>query len=188
MILKKEPAKKITYPDMPDGFNSEKLRLSIGSGSVRLSNCINLELEPNEQTDADVYGDVSKGLEFDDEIFTEVLMFHVIEHIRRMYHVKVFDEVWRVLKPGGRYILAFPDIITTMKAFIANDCGARWKTLEMGIYGAHRRPGDAHVAAIERSDITSRLMSAGFVDIKYKQLGVNAIMTVRKGEKLNDYL
>lgn len=169
-------------------IDPDKLRLSIGSGDVRFSNCINLELEPNPQTDADVYGDITKGTEFDDETFTEVLMLHVIEHIQRRYHPVVFDEIWRILKPGGRFIIAFPEIISVMKHFIDNRYGARWSMYNTICFGAQRRPGDAHVTGIERVDITDRLMSAGFVDIKYNQHDVNAIMTVRKGEKLNDYL
>ena len=173
---------------IPDGFDQDKLRLSIGSGDVRFSNCINLELEPNPQIDADVYGDITKGTEFEDETFTEVLMLHVIEHIQRRYHAVVFDEIWRVLKPSGRFILAFPEIISVMKGFIENKYGARWKAYNAILYGAQRRKGDYHVTAIERVDITDRLMSAGFVDINWNQQGVNVVTTVRKGEKLNAYL
>jgi ubiquinone/menaquinone biosynthesis C-methylase UbiE len=164
------------------------MRLSIGSGDVRFSNCINLELEPNPNTDADVYGDITKGTDFKNEEFTEVLMIHVIEHIQRKYHVKVFNEIWRILEPGGRLILAFPEIISVMKAFIDNTYGARWKMYDTILYGAQRRNGDNHVTGIERTDITDRVMNAGFVDIKYSQNKVNAIIVCKKGEKLNDYL
>ena len=169
-------------------YDINKLRLSIGSGNVRFSNCINLELEPNPQTDADIYGDITKGTDFKDETFIEVLMLHVIEHIQRRYHSTVFNEIWRILKPDGRFIIAFPEIISVMKEFIANRYGARWKMYNSIVFGAQRRNGDNHVTGIERVDITDMFISAGFKDIKWSQQSVNAIVTLRKGEKLNDYL
>jgi SAM-dependent methyltransferase len=167
------------------GYNIDKLRLNIGAGAEEYSNCISLEFA--EELEADMYGDVTKGLQFDDETFVEVLMMHVIEHIGRDFHTNVFDEIWRILKFDGRMILAFPDAIKAMKGFIENRYGARWKAYSMILFGAQRRPGDFHVTAMERNDVTDRIASSGFVDIKYQQKGVNCIMTARKGEKLNEH-
>lgn len=166
-------------------FDINKLRLNIGGGNIRYSNCLNLELQEHPEVDADVYCDARRKLEFPDESFVEVLMIHVIEHIERKYHQNVFSEIWRVLKPNGRLVLGFPDFIECAKRFIENRFGSRWRYYNNTIYGRQGRKGDYHVTAIERQDITDRLLSAGFVNIKYLQTGVNATMTARKGEQLN---
>lgn len=159
-------------------------RLNIGGGDVRYSSCINLELELHPDVDADVYGDITKGLDFPDEEFDEVLMIHVIEHIERKYHDRVLDEIWRILKPDGRLVLGFPDFIECAKRFIENKYGGRWSMYHNCIFGRQARNGDYHVTAMERSDITDRLISNGFVNIKYLQHTINVTMTAYKGEKL----
>jgi predicted SAM-dependent methyltransferase len=170
------------------GFDIDKLRLNVGGGNVRYSNCINIELEPHPEVDADFYGDITKGLLFDDETFVEVLMIHVIEHIERKNHKKVLEEIWRVLKPNGRLILGFPDFIECAKRFIDNKFGGRWSLYHNTIFGRQGRNGDFHVTAMERNDITDRLISAGFVNVKYLQHSINATVTAYKGDKLKDFI
>lgn len=164
------------------------MRLNIGSGGVRYSNSINLDLEKHPNVDIDIEGDVRKGLSFKDETFKEVLLIHVIEHIERKYHNKVLDEIWRVLKPNGRLIMGFPDFIECAKRFIENRNGGRWSFYHDTIFGQQTRKGDYHVTAIERQNITDKLISCGFVDIKYLQQEINVTLTARKGEKLKEYL
>jgi predicted SAM-dependent methyltransferase len=161
------------------------MRLNIGGGNIRYSNCTNLELEPHDEIDADVYADITKGLPFEDASFSEIIFIHVIEHIERKYHSKVFDEIWRVLKKDGRLIMGFPDLIENMKRFIDNKYGGRWKLYHNCIFGRQSRNGDYHVTGIERNDITDKLLSAGFVNIKYLQHTINVTLTAYKGEKLN---
>jgi len=171
------------------GFNPDKLRLNLGGGNVRYSNCINLELEPHKDVDADIYGDVTKGLLFiENGIFSEVLMIHVIEHIQRKFHGRVLGEIWRILKPNGRLIMGYPDAIENMKRFIDNKYGGRWRLYHNCIFGRQARNGDFHVTAIERQDITDRLISAGFVDINYMQNSINVTIIAHKGEALKEYL
>lgn len=171
-----------------EDFDKEKLRLNIGGGNIRYSNCLNLELEPHPDVDADVYGDITKGLKFESNTFVEVLMIHVIEHIQRKFHGRVLGEVWRILKPNGRLIMGFPDIIENMKRFIDNKYGGRWSMYHNCIFGRQSRNGDFHVCGIERQDITDRLISAGFKDINYMQHTFNVTLTARKGEQLRSYL
>lgn len=166
-----------------------KLRLSIGCGNMRYSNCVNMDLyKEHDEVDVDIAGDVTKKTPFENETFNEVLFIHVIEHIERKYHSRVFDEIWRILKPNGRLVMGYPDFIECAKRFIENKFGGRWNFYNNCIYGRQGRPGDYHVTAIERQDITDRLISAGFVDIKYLQHTINVTMTARKGAKLKEYL
>lgn len=164
------------------------MRLNIGGGTQRYSNCINFELTKERDNCVDVIGDVRKKLPFKDEEFEEVLMIHVIEHIERKFHNHVFSEIWRVLKPNSRLILSFPDFIECAKSFINNRHGRRWELYEHCIYGRQNGTGDYHVTAIEQQDITDRLFNNGFKDVKYIKNRINATVVARKGERLNEYI
>jgi len=171
------------------GLDKNTLRLNIGGGNIRYSNCINLELQPHDEVDADIYGDITHNLpDIPDNTFHEILMIHVIEHIERKFHMRVLDEVWRILKPNGRFVLAFPDIIEVMKRFIENKYGGRWRLYHNCIFGRQGRPGDYHVTGIERQDITDKLFSTGFVNVKYLQHTINSTLTCYKGPKLTTHI
>jgi hypothetical protein len=173
-------------------LDPNKLRLSIGSGDERYSNCINLELPSNNGdsgVDADIFGDITKGIpEIASEAFYEVLLIHVIEHLPRRSHQFVFDEIWRLLKPNGRLIISYPEFIEIAKRFIENRYGARWSIYDMTIYGANRRNGDAHVTAIEKGDLIEKLFNSGFKDIKYTLNEINSTIIAYKGVKLDGYI
>ena len=164
------------------------MRLNIGGGTIKYSNCINFELTKERDNHVDVLGDVRKGLPFADKSFNEVLMIHVIEHIERKYHEFVFNEIWRVLyDENSRLIMSFPDFLECAKAFIENRYGQRWDLWIFTIYGRQDGIGDYHVTAIEKQDVTTRLFNAGFINVRYIKNRTNATVVAYKGEKLRRY-
>ncbi len=91
------------------------------------------------------------ALPFGDDTFDCVISSQVIEHIPR--EQVLFDEMWRVLKPGGTLIIGTPDYATW-----------QWRTIEP-IYGmlmpwAYR---DEHISHYTRKDLSSLLERMGFV-------------------------
>ena len=171
------------------GFDKDKLRLNIGGGDQKYSNCLSLDLEPSKMVHADIYGDITKGLPYiEGDTFNEILFIHVIEHIERKNHPRVFDEIWRMLKPGCRLILAYPDIIENMKRFLDNKYGGRESMYHNTIFGRQAYRGDFHVSGIWREYITDKLINSGFVDIKYIRHTINTTITAIKGEKLKTFL
>ncbi len=48
------------------------------------------------------------NLPFEDEMFDTVVSWEVLEHIPKLTENKMFSEVYRVLKPGGRFYLSTP--------------------------------------------------------------------------------
>lgn len=52
--------------------------------------------------------DITEGLKFDDEAFELVLSSEVFEHIEGHHYPDLMNEIYRVLRPGGRAILGFP--------------------------------------------------------------------------------
>lgn len=91
------------------------------------------------------------ALPFKDETFECVISSQVIEHIPR--EQVLFDEMWRVLRPGGMLIIGTPDYATW-----------QWRTIEP-IYGmlmpwAYR---DEHISHYWREDLSRLLERMGFV-------------------------
>jgi dolichol-phosphate mannosyltransferase len=91
------------------------------------------------------------ALPFKDEVFDCVISSQVIEHLRR--EQVLFDEMWRVLRPGGLLIIGTPDYATW-----------QWRTIEP-IYGmlmpwAYR---DEHISHYTRAELSERLEGMGFV-------------------------
>lgn len=60
------------------------------------------------------------ALPFPDECFEVVVLWHVIEHFGREESDALLRECNRVLKPGGRFIAAVPDIRQLAKRYLVN--------------------------------------------------------------------
>jgi len=109
------------------------------------------------------------ALPFKDETFDCVISSQVIEHIPR--EQVLFDEMWRVLRPGGTLIIGTPDYATW-----------QWRTIEP-IYGmlmpwAYR---DEHISHYTREDLSGLLERMGFVHEKTAYIAhAELIMRYRK--------
>ena len=109
------------------------------------------------------------ALPFGDEAFDCVVSSQVIEHIAR--EQVLFDEMWRVLRPGGILIIGTPDYATW-----------QWRTIEP-VYGmllpwAYR---DEHVTHYTRADLSGLLERMGFVHEETTYIaGAELIMRYRK--------
>lgn len=52
--------------------------------------------------------------EFEDESIEEIVMIQAIEHFDYVTAKKIIDEILRVLKPGGKFLVDFPDVIASV--------------------------------------------------------------------------
>jgi SAM-dependent methyltransferase len=79
------------------------VRLNLGSGEIVLRDFINVDLFPHPGT---VHADLTKRWPWDDDSVDYVRASHIIEHLPD----KIFtmNELWRVLKPGGRSHISVP--------------------------------------------------------------------------------
>lgn len=59
----------------------------------------------------------TEQLPFDNDSFERVIMVDVLHHVRNQHFTA--NELWRVLKPGGRIVIEEPDIGTTGVKLIA---------------------------------------------------------------------
>lgn len=66
-----------------------------------------------------------EAAEFPAEFFDEIILWHVLEHVRQPR--EVMCEVWRLLKPGGRAIVAVPNL----SSWQARWAGPAWFHLDL---------------------------------------------------------
>lgn len=114
------------------------LRLNLGSGNQILKNYFNIDIAAEF---ADQKADILE-IDFEDDTIAEVQMIHVIEHLD---YVKVYPFIEKIhtwLKPGGRLVLEFPDLIKCCRFILKNKNNAeeiRYSPCAtLGLYGNPR--------------------------------------------------
>jgi SAM-dependent methyltransferase len=85
------------YDVAPDGA----IRLNLGCGYAPIPNFVNIDNRP--EVNPDVVCDISKGLPYPDSSVDEIRAFDFIEHLERHEVLALMDEIYRVLKPHGRF-------------------------------------------------------------------------------------
>lgn len=83
------------------------LWLDVGCGTNKQDGCIGMDIQ--KVSGVDVVHDHEKiPWPFAKETFTRVSLVHVMEHVKPWLHVKLVDEIWRVLKPNGLLLMVMP--------------------------------------------------------------------------------
>lgn len=135
-------------------------RINLGCGTTKYAGWINIDIEPSVQPDI-VCDFRHTGLPFDGESMDMVLMSHVIEHIEKPLWEQIFAELWRVLVPGGKLRLMYPEFREIAQRWLDNKQGQR-EFWEATIYGRQLYPGDYHVSAVDSRDLVLMLSESGW--------------------------
>jgi SAM-dependent methyltransferase len=77
------------------------MKLNLGSGSKTRDGYINIDIDESAQPDLIL--DISTGLPYSDNSVDEIIAYDFLEHIKPDKVIFVINEIWRVLKPGGRF-------------------------------------------------------------------------------------
>ena len=160
-------------------------KLNLGCGFNKIPGYVNIDGERACKPDL-VLDIVKKPLPFKKETISEVLFFHCIEHIRKEYHGKVLNEVYRVLKSGGNLIISYPNFWECAWRWKENIAGKRsfW---EATLFGRQLYPGDYHVCAMDPGELTELLYQCGFYKISSRAEPdevFNTITIATKGNKV----
>lgn len=89
-------------------------KLDLGCGRNCLPGYIGIDKHP--YPGVDIVRDIDRhGLPFDSDSADEVVTFHFLEHCHDL--VFVMNEIWRVLKQGGRCVIRVPSVEKGTGAF-----------------------------------------------------------------------
>lgn len=111
------------------------LKLNLGSGAERVDDFVNLDLY--DET-ADVRADICE-LPYANDSVDEILALQVIEHVHYAKSSQMFEEMYRVLKPGGFAIVETPDFDVVCRKVLEEGLLEKWV---WNIYGQYYRPHD----------------------------------------------
>lgn len=144
----------------------ELIKVNLGCGNIILDGWVNVDkYNPKANVQADVL-----DLPFEDNSVDEVLLSHVIEHVSYRKTVDLLEEIHRILKPSGKFFIAYPDWKGCMEAFMENRNGERWKWWVQTLYGSQTDAGQYHVAPIITDRLLEQLREVGFgeFDVNWK--------------------
>lgn len=154
--------------------------LNLCCGRNKLKDYINVDL--NKDVEPDMCFDVRAEFPLPDESQDEILFFHSIEHIQRLYHRRVYKEIHRVLKPGGMLYMSFPEFRIVAQYWIENYKGSK-EFWEQTIFGRQENIHDFHVVPMETEDVREKLIEAGFDKIEVAQEKPEQFNTIVKATR-----
>lgn len=163
-------------------------KLNIGCGNNKIPGYINIDCEPSCKPDL-LHNFILSPLPFKKNTVSEIVFFHTIEHIHKMFHQRILKECWRVLKPDARLIITYPEFTVCVNNWKTNYRGKK-EYWEKTIFGRQLYPSDFHVCIMHTPDFTATLTDCGFDKIQsVPELGEewNTIITAVKGEKMLNY-
>lgn len=111
------------------------MKLNLGAGNTKLDGFISVDLY---DTEADVRADITE-LPFDNESVDAIVCYQVIEHVPYNKSQQMFEEMYRVLKPGGSAILETPDIDVVCRKILEDGLTDNWI---YNLVGEYYRPWD----------------------------------------------
>ncbi len=143
--------------------------LNVGCGTVRMNNCINMDIAKNVFVDVDIVGSVL-AIPFPAERFKGIIFSHVLEHLSKAEHKTALLEIRRVLKPKGTLYIEVPDFPVAIKYYLTNYKGRRDYWYQC-IYGRETYTGDTHKSGISEQYLTDLLFELGYAHLKWIDIG-----------------
>lgn len=142
----------------------EPLRLHIG-GIEAKSGWKILNALPGK--DVDFLGDIHDLSRFASDTVEEVYASHVLEHVGQGAIVRVLQEIFRILKPGGRFMVSVPDMEVLCELHLAfkQHLPQRIHVMRM-MFGGQTDAYDFHYIGLDFELLAAYLMEAGFSEIQ----------------------
>lgn len=139
----------------------QPLRLHIGGETIKPGwKIVNIKQLPG----VDYIGSATDLSAFADNSADAIYGSHIYEHLDYMTEVlKAFKEAHRVLKPGGAFLIAVPDLDVLTQLFLAPglDTSQRFYIMRI-IYGGQTDPWDYHKVGYSADILANFLAAAGF--------------------------
>lgn len=110
-------------------YNKEGFKgLNIGCGANKLSGWLNADFTPNSPDI--IFLDATQKFPLESNSFDYVFAEHMIEHISYDQAIKMLEECYRILKPGGRIRIATPDLCKMIALFSQHKSEEQIKYIE----------------------------------------------------------
>jgi len=116
---------------------NKEIKLHLGCGGVKIEGFIGIDY--NKTLATDYVLDVV-DLPFRDNSIDIIKSYHLIEHLPINKLSDILGRWYRILKPGGKLILEFPDFDQIVKLYLAGN-----EDRLNNIFGRQRFPGDTHL-------------------------------------------
>jgi predicted SAM-dependent methyltransferase len=154
--------------------------LNLCSGRAKMEGYLNVDA--NEEHKADLTFDIRQDFPLESDTYDEVLLFHAIEHIQPFFHRRIYKEIHRVLKPGGTFIMSYPEFRHVAQYWLENYKGSRefWGHV---IYGRQENIFDFHVCPMDTDEVKVKLVEAGFDDLKHSTESPEVYNSIIRGIK-----
>jgi len=138
----------------------DKVIINFGCGFDKVKGAINVDINPKVEPDV-VHDLTAFPYPFKNEYADEVYLSHVMEHIKRIFHSRIYRECWRILKPGGLLVVSYPEFENVSRNFLTNFKGQRdfW---EACIFGNQSDQWNFHVCAMHTCRELQILKLCGF--------------------------
>jgi predicted SAM-dependent methyltransferase len=111
------------------------VRLNLGSGNNHIDGYISVDKYDKE---AHVQADIT-DLPYGNDSVEAIVCYQVIEHIPYQLSSRVFEEMYRVLVPGGTAVVECPDFDYIANSILTEGLQDKWI---WNIYGQYYRPWD----------------------------------------------
>ncbi len=142
--------------------------LNVGCGKRVFSNAVNLDKTYlKDMIKANVIGDGTR-LPFKSNTFKWVVASHIVEHFPKKLHSHAVSEWNRVLIPGGKVAISFPEFDVCLQNYLDNYLGQR-EFWEWTIFGADRYSGDKHLSGITQQYLIGLLFNYGFGNLEWNR-------------------
>ncbi len=137
-------------------------KLEVGSGSKPKEGYVHFDLR--QLPGIDVVGDAT-SLPFLENEFSEIYSRFFLEHLLRKDAQKAVQEMFRVLKKGGKIDLIVPNLAYFCKLFV-EEKGQKKQWALNKIYGFENYPEDHHNFGYDFEMLEDCLKKAGFIKIR----------------------
>ena len=115
---------------------------------------------------ADEHYDISTGIREPDGSVEAIWMGDFFEHLHRAKAPFVLSECYRVMAPGGKLLISVPNMILTMRRWLASDgLDEGCANLIWGQQGEGNANPDSHYNGFTEIKLRKMLEEAGFTNI-----------------------
>lgn len=162
------------------------IKLNLGCGDVYLEEWINIDLDSSK---ADINQDLRSPLPYTDNTVDFIINEHFIEHLTVEEGLKFLEECFRVLKPGGVFRIATPDLTYTLFRYFFFWKKQDW--IKKYRYEWLKTKGEminlcfhewGHKYLYDREELIKRLKEAGFKKIKRVKFGKSSYNELKNKE------